>query len=48
MEGTVHLGSYLYKLHVAEDVDRVVRSVEVVAAAQLGVAAPKVTALTVG
>lgn len=42
-------GSYLHKLHVAEDVDRVVGSVEVVAAAaQLGVAAPKVAALTVG
>lgn len=49
MEGTSTPGSYLHKLHVAEDVDRVVRCVEVVAAtAQLGVAAPKVTALTVG
>lgn len=42
-------GSYLHKLHVAEDVDRVVGSVEVVAAtAQLAVAPPKVTAFTTG
>lgn len=40
--------SYLHKLHIAEDVHRVVRGVEVVAAAvQLCVAPAKVTALSV-
>lgn len=46
--GVGPLQSYLHELHVAEDVDRVVGCVEVVAAAaQLGVAPPKVAALTV-
>lgn len=40
--------SYLHKLHITEDVHRVVRGVEVVAAAvQLCVAPAKVTALSV-
>lgn len=41
-------GGYLHKLHIAEDVHRVVRGVEVVAAAaQLRVAPAEVTALAV-
>lgn len=39
--------SYLHKLHIAEDVHRVVRCVEVVAAVQLRVTPAKVTALSV-